>query len=601
VALQLDYYMSSQFAGVAVAMRRGLYAKAGIELEVLPTCPPGEEAKVVSEGYSQGRGASLWVGCMEQNTLLPSIASGCKVKAVAAMFGRSPLCLASMPGSKLVDRAAKGETLRVGVHTDTEDLVRRILPRADVRCLPRSQKLRSLLAGEIDAVQAYDVMETLRLARSIGQPPEVARLEEDFRPDVSLGYAQVLFTPRGALGDADLRGTLRDFLRATFDGWREAMQDPEGATDIVLDMQGQSDHWIGDRDFVQRSTQLCCDYVKRTRSCGELGIIDGDVWRRASTWLGGEGSAEESLDGSVWAAGERIVDAHPVAREVNLETRRLAREALAKHGRPPRLVVVTVGSAPLGRTHPDGPKRLQLLAPEDASWFSKEKTGRALGVEVLELDLPESATTHELVRLLKDHPEADGIQLMWPLPPTIDAREAYAAIPSRQDVDGAHFPGRLDPALSPEFGAHPPVACCGVLRTLEHYGVSIDGRQVLVIGRSWLTGQPLASLLASKGATVTLAHSGSRDLDNLCGAADIVISAVGKPGLVNIDRVKSGAVVVNIGTTFAHGDLVPDILPAEDDTPHHAELVVRSVGPISVATLLRNVAENAAMAPACQV
>eukprot|EP00445_Apocalathium_hangoei_P044248 CAMPEP_0203985024 /NCGR_PEP_ID=MMETSP0360-20130528/5028_1 /ASSEMBLY_ACC=CAM_ASM_000342 /TAXON_ID=268821 /ORGANISM="Scrippsiella Hangoei, Strain SHTV-5" /LENGTH=93 /DNA_ID=CAMNT_0050924231 /DNA_START=57 /DNA_END=335 /DNA_ORIENTATION=+ len=86
VSLQLDYYMSSQFAGIAVALRRGLYDKAGIRLQVLAPCPPGDEAQVVHRGFSGEQGKQLWVGSMEQNTLLPAISAGCKVKAVASMF-----------------------------------------------------------------------------------------------------------------------------------------------------------------------------------------------------------------------------------------------------------------------------------------------------------------------------------------------------------------------------------------------------------------------------------------------------------------------------------------------------------------------------------
>mmetsp|Transcript_106176 Transcript_106176/g.338953 ORF Transcript_106176/g.338953 Transcript_106176/m.338953 type:complete len:210 (-) Transcript_106176:306-935(-) len=180
---------------------------------------------------------------------------------------------------------------------------------------------------------------------------------------------------------------------------------------------------------------------------------------------------------------------------------------------------------------------------------------------------------------------------MWPLPASIDAAQAYAAIPRSMDVDGAHFHGRPD-AVAPMIGTHPPVGCQGIVRVLEDHGVSLEGRHVAVIGRSWLVGQPLTQLLSAKGATVTLMHRSSKNLVELCAAADVVISAAGQPGILDVSALKAGVVVVNVGTTFKDDDLVPDILPTGDT--HPASLLVHSVGPIWVAMLLRNAAENAA-------
>ena len=102
VAVQLDYYMSAQFAGIALACRRGIYEKAGLQVNLLPSCPPGDEAAVVCQNFSTDP-SKLHVGSMEQNTLLPAAhgPGGYKVSAVAAMFGRSPLCLAALPNAGL--------------------------------------------------------------------------------------------------------------------------------------------------------------------------------------------------------------------------------------------------------------------------------------------------------------------------------------------------------------------------------------------------------------------------------------------------------------------------------------------------------------------
>ncbi|CAE7782847.1 unnamed protein product, partial [Symbiodinium pilosum] len=168
IAVQLDYYMSAQFAGIALACRRGIYEKAGLKVNLLPSCPPGDEAAVVCGGFSKDA-SQLHVGSMEQNTLLPAAlgtAGGHDVKAVAAMFGRSPLCLAALPSVGLKSKLhgnPHGNGLRIAAHSDTVDLLKRILPGADVLDVPRDQKLTELKQGGVDAVQAYDVMETLRL------------------------------------------------------------------------------------------------------------------------------------------------------------------------------------------------------------------------------------------------------------------------------------------------------------------------------------------------------------------------------------------------------------------------------------------------------
>jgi len=601
VAFQLDYFMSSQFAGVAMAMRGGLYTKAGIDLRLLPTCPPGEEARVVHEGYRGGGGRSLWVGCMEQNTLLPAIAAGSHVKAVAAMFGRSPLCLAGLPGSNLRAQVQEGARLRIAAHEDTVDLLRRIVPSAEVLAHPREKKLQGLTTGEFDAIQAYDVMETLKIARETKEEPEVLRLEGPAFPGVALGYSQVLFAPAPALQEAKHRAALRDFLHATFEGWNQAIRSPEAAADLLLEMQGDCEHWVSDEAFVQQSVRLCCDYVKRTKRCGELGMIEPRRWRDAAEWLG-TGPVSESVDTSLWRVDDHHVDAQPVAELVRKEAEQLAADAHALNSRPPRLAVVTVGDGAVGATHPEGRRRLEVMGLSGASWFCKAEAGTAMGVDVREVNLPMEATTQEVVQAIVAQLDVDGIQLMWPLPGSVDAAVCLKAIPAAQDVDG-HMDGLRFLEKGPEAAAKvpdvgpPPVACDGVARILDHYGVKLEGARVAILGRSWLFGQPLARLLQARGASVEVAHSGSgdEDIQAMCRRADVVIPAMGKPELVQGAWIRPGAVVVNVGTTFQDDDLVPDIAPLED--LRHAGLVVRTIGPISVAMLMKNVARKALAAP----
>lgn len=279
-----------------------------------------------------------------------------------------------------------------------------------------------------------------------------------------------------------------------------------------------------------------------------------------------------------------------MAKQICSEAQQLAQDACVKHSRRPKLVVITVGSCALGKTHPDGQKRLQLFAPNDRSWFSKSETGFVHGIDVHEVDMPEETSTSELLRELIKHRDADGIQLMRPLPEAINFDKAIAAISLAQDVDGLHF-GRI--------GSSPPATVAGILKILESYDVCLKGSHAVVIGRSELLGQPLAKFLLAHGATVTLTHSETENLGSICSAADLIACCVGSPRILRPQWVKAGAVVLNVGTTFCNDDsMVPDIPPIEE--LQHAKLVVRSVGPISISMLLRNVAQNAVSRPVHQ-
>lgn len=353
VFFQLDYHMSSQFAGIAMGTRKGLYEQAGINLKCLRPCLPGEEAKAVVEGFSLCGGAALWAGCMEQNTLHVAVDSGCRVKAVAAMFGKSPLCLAGLPGSRLRDRIRNGGHFRVGAHDDTVQLLQRLLPHADVEKISRDDKMGLLHRGRIDAIQAYDVMETLKLQHDMGSEAlEVLSLESSAFPGVALGYAQVIFAPSSAISDPNHHETLQNFVRATFEGWRQAIREPWLAAEAVLELQQDGiDHWLPDPSFTESSVRLCCNYVKGTMKCGQLGVVDEVRWGKAATWLGAE--THNVLDKTVWCKDAWHLDGHPSAHRILKETNSLAECAKSKHGRPPKLVIISAGASALGHRHPD--------------------------------------------------------------------------------------------------------------------------------------------------------------------------------------------------------------------------------------------------------
>jgi hypothetical protein len=147
VSLQLDYYMSSQFAGIAVAQDKGLYLSHGIDLHIQPTCEPGLEPYAVIEQHKAAEPGTVCIGTVEQNVLFPCVSSdGVEVSAVAAIFGSSPLALAAMPNHRLSNAeliSNEGEGLVVGAHIDTVDLIKRLLPKAAVIDVPRVRILSS--------------------------------------------------------------------------------------------------------------------------------------------------------------------------------------------------------------------------------------------------------------------------------------------------------------------------------------------------------------------------------------------------------------------------------------------------------------------------
>lgn len=632
VRFQPDYFKSAQFAGLIVAERLGLYAKRGIQLEWMPTCPPGDEATIVSAAATD----TLTIGCAEQNILIPAIRAGADVTAVAAMFGHSPLALAALPGR--LPWLEGDRKMRVGAHADTVELIQRIFPHSDVVALGRETKLSALCDGAIDAVQIYDVMEGLKLERELEAPPSLLRLEGHSPAadaPVHLGYAQVLFAPTHVLNAksqvSDQRALVKLFLEATFEGWREASREPGKAAAMVQQAMADagasnaSDHWIDSHDFHFATVERCCEVVARTRSTGMLGVLNPQTWNTATNWLGGTGG-RVCHEPSLWRPDPLLVDGDKLAMRMldNVATE-ASRVTSMRAGARPKLVVMTVGDAPLGHTHPAAADRLSLARSKMASWFDKVAAGSSLGVDVELIDLDANITTDALcarLEALGHEPSCDGVQLMWPLPPHIDAHQAYNKIPVRLDVDGAHFIGSCEtsgglassatvepaeptakPALEREGRGWLPVTVDAVLHLLESHNVALRGQRVLVIGRSRLVGMPFAYAMTQADATVTLAHTASLDLAALCREADVVVSAAGSAHLIKGSWIKPGAAVVSVGKSLpTQAGGVPPHTPWDWDIEpqleafRHAKLVAGSpggVGPLSLAFLMRNVVQSA--------
>lgn len=240
--------------------------------------------------------------------------------------------------------------------------------------------------------------------------------------------------------------------------------------------------------------------------------------------------------------------------------------------RPPGLRVLRVGDDPASIAY------VRL----------KDKKARALGIESQVLVLPEHTPEEDVLAVLNQlnsDPNIDGILVQLPLPPQINPTRVTLAIDPSKDVDGLH-PLNIGRLWSGVGGGFVPCTPLGIIRMLDHYRVDLSGARVVVIGRSQLVGRPLAALLLNRDATVTLAHSKSQNLADLTRAAQVLVVAAGRPGLVTQGMVRPEAVVVDVGTTRVGGKLRGDVDPGTEAALRSP--VPGGVGPLTVAMLLAN-------------
>lgn len=216
------------------------------------------------------------------------------------------------------------------------------------------------------------------------------------------------------------------------------------------------------------------------------------------------------------------------------------------------------------------------------------KAGMVSRNEVLPADVGQ-ARVEEVVASLANDPSVHGILVQSPLPSGYDEEAVLRLIPADKDVDGltSESMGRLVRGLPGLVGCTP----LGVMRLLERYGVATSGRRAVVIGRSMLVGLPLSLLLARKGvdATVTIAHSRTADLVDVCRDADIVVGAVGQAGLITARHVRPGAAVIDVGISRTEAGVVGDV--AFDEVQAVAGAITPmpgGTGPMTIACLLEN-------------
>lgn len=267
----------------------------------------------------------------------------------------------------------------------------------------------------------------------------------------------------------------------------------------------------------------------------------------------------------------RLIDGRAVAAELRAT---VAARVLSLPYRP-GLAVVLVGDDPASMTYVR----------------NKDKAAAQAGIDARTLRLPAStgqAALLERIDALNADPAVDGILVQLPLPPHIDAAAIIEAVDPAKDVDGFH------PVNVGRLGSGRPglVPCTplGVMRLLEYEKATISGARALVLGRSALVGRPVVALLLAADATVTVAHSHTRDLPEECRRADILIAAVGRAEMVRRDWIKPGATVIDVGINRGpDGRLTGDVAFAECvEVAGAITPVPGGVGPMTIACLLEN-------------
>ncbi len=252
-----------------------------------------------------------------------------------------------------------------------------------------------------------------------------------------------------------------------------------------------------------------------------------------------------------------------------------------------------------------------ILVGEDPASVSyvtrKVATARALGFHEVQETLPATAGEKDVLALIGRHnadPRIHGILVQLPLPRHMEERSIIHAIAPEKDVDGFH-PVNLGKLLMGDATAFLPCTPAGIREMLVRAGVELDGAEVVVVGRSNIVGKPLAVLLGQKGpggnATVTLTHTGTRDLAAHCRRADVLVAAAGVPGLVRAEWIKPGAVVIDVGVnrvgfneTTGRPILSGDVdFAAASQVAGMITPVPGGVGPMTIAMLMRNTVRSA--------
>jgi len=274
-----------------------------------------------------------------------------------------------------------------------------------------------------------------------------------------------------------------------------------------------------------------------------------------------------------------IIDGNALSAQLRADVMRRA-DALKARGITPGLAVLLVGENSASQVY----VRNKVKACADAGLHSV--------LERYEADMTEAALLARIDALNKD-PAIHGILVQLPVPKHIDANKVIEAIAPEKDVDGFHIASAG--ALMVGQPGFLPCTPYGCMKMLESINYDLRGKHAVVIGRSNIVGKPMAMLLLQKNATVTVCHSGTKDLKAMTLQADVIVAAVGKVNVLTADMVKPGAVVIDVGMNRnAEGKLCGDVdYAGVRDVASHITPVPGGVGPMTITMLLVNTLESA--------
>ena len=279
-----------------------------------------------------------------------------------------------------------------------------------------------------------------------------------------------------------------------------------------------------------------------------------------------------------------ILDGKKTSNDIKAEIAESVKEIVANGSRPPHLAAVIVGD--------DGASLTYVS--------SKVRACKMVGFESTLIKLPESISENDLLEKVNDlnnDENIDGYIVQLPLPKHIDSQKILMAVDADKDVDGFHPTNFGKMALSlPTFISATPF---GIMELLKRYNVETSGKHTVVIGRSDIVGRPISILMSQKSnpgnSTVTLAHSRTKNIEELTKQADIIISALGVPNFVNAEMVKDGAVIVDVGITRVADNSVKGYKIVGDvdyenvsKKSSYITPVPGGVGPMTIAMLLKN-------------
>lgn len=269
-----------------------------------------------------------------------------------------------------------------------------------------------------------------------------------------------------------------------------------------------------------------------------------------------------------------IIDGKKISAEVKEEVR-IKVAALKEKGISVGLAVVLVGEDPASKVYVN----------------NKKKACEALGIESFEYLLSENTTQEELLELvekLNGDDRVDGILVQLPLPRHLDEKAVIAAISPDKDVDAFHAVN-VGKIMIGDY-TFAPCTPSGIIELIERSGISLEGKNCVVIGRSNIVGKPMSMLLLHKNATVTICHSRTKNLAEVVRGADVVVAAVGRAKFVTADMVKEGAVVIDVGINrMDNGKLCGDVdFDAVAPKCSYITPVPGGVGPMTIAVLMQN-------------